>query len=334
MKNLRNYKDYMDCHTADEALQSKTMDRIRESAFKAHKEKTQRRPIRTVRVCIVAAVCIALTITAYALANMEWSPAETADTGAGWEMTPISTDDYNSYLEKNDIISEQMFYLAESVYPGEVESLALDEEMAEIITLFLENKVFTADGMAFDLLVQTSEGFVADDRGFDLFDEKGTSIGRIDYKYIGSGKPFDIAIFSKEDVSKWYEFPETYEEAVKFLGYEFRLPTVYIEDDGAFGFKNDINPNRRAVYISGHGMYMFVEINGLGTAFDGEEWFVPESIIEETEFNGTIVYKISNDDLNRYTWSTDNLTYMFFQFKNRSSSWSDEQCEEIIRSMI
>jgi hypothetical protein len=64
------------------------------------------------------------------------------------------------------------------------------------------------------------------------------------------------------------------------------------------------------------------------------QWFMVDSIIEEGLVADTVVYRIINDELMRYTWEHEGLVYMLFNFFDRPNQFTDEQFIEIIWSMI
>lgn len=347
---MKDYKDYMDSFSASAELQSKTISRLRGAASERYDTKNRnvrdRRLMRAIPVwarvaCTAVLVCAVLTATAYAVYSyVTWVQAENADPGGSFIMEPINEAEYNTYLESSGTITSS------TVYRHDFKNQhVVDERTMQAIEEYLTGMVFTADGDAFELFVPVSGGFQADDRGNVLYDKDGRAIGDISYERIGAGDLIGIRILPIEEVDKWFEFSDTYDEAVAFLGKDFRLPTIYTDGFGPPTFRVNGDESlvellgRRAVYISldgDPGMYFFVEVNR-DTGDDAWSWYTPDSIVTEGEIAGVSVYKIINEESNRYTWSLDGLTYMFFQFKSHpiyNNSFTDEQCEEIIMSMI
>lgn len=349
---MKEYKDYMDSFSASEELQHKTLTRI-DNAVAAHgKIDSPRRGRRELRflsaipawarvACTAVLLIIVLSASAYAVYSyVTWTQTGSADSGGSFVMEPVEKEEFDSYLESTGTVSLRTIYRYNFN-----EQPIVDEETMRVLNKYLKDRVFTADGAAFELFVPVSGGYQANDKGCTLYDEAGRVIGDIRANNVGTAAPNGITILSVAEVEKWFAFTDTYDEAVAFLGKDFRLPTVLTDGFSPPAFRKNGDETlvkatgRRAIYISldgEPGMYYFVETNRDASA-DATVWYATDSVITEGEIAGVSVSKISSEDLNRYTWSLDGLTYMFFQFKSHPVSvncFSDEQCEKIIRSMI
>ena len=323
---MKAYKDYMDSFSPDEKWQNDTIKKL-QGMSTGSKKSFAHKGLRM--AAMIAVMCLALGITAYAVINVVWAPAEEADTGGSWVMVPVEED----YYEREGMLIGTGIY----VKGFDLSQNVLDEETAQALRELLEGKVFTEDGEPFDLFVHAPGGYIADDRGYALYGADGVEIGSIYYDSIIRSKPISIDISTAAQVEELYAFPYSYEDAAKFLGQDFRLPAVYTESLSPPGFKmqDESYRGRYAVYVSlggEPGMYFFVERNRSG---EPDEWAAPGAAITEALIADTAVYKISDDIAgNRYTWENDGLTYMFFQSTGSPACFTDEQCEDIIRSMI
>ena len=359
---MKAYKDYLDNFSAGTELQNKTLSRLNTSINEKHEtilyNGQKRQFMRTLPawprvVCMIAALCVALTATAYAVVRfVTWEPAENADAGGSFLVEPISEEDYKSYLESLDFSNQ---IISTTIYRhGFVRQAIIDEEVMQMLDERLRNRVFTLEGQAFELFVPVPGGFQADNRGIALYDENGSEIGDISYVIAGTNEfiidrlfPNGIRILSVEEVAGWFDFSDTYDEAAAFLGKDFRLPAVHTSGFGPPEFRLNgdesftASTGRRAVYVSqsgNPGIYFFVETNR-DTEADADIRYAPGAVITQGEISGVTVYKIESEEANSYTWTFDGLTYMFSQSKSDPvnvdfSSFTDEECEEIIRSMI
>jgi len=347
---MKAYNEYYDSHSVSEELQNKTMSRLNDAMSEKYEftpyNRQKRRSINSIptfarAACVIVLVCVVLTATAYAVVSLvTWKPAENADPGGSFVVEPIEEAEYDSYLESSGVTTLATIYRHNFLTQPIV-----DERTMQIINEYLKDRVFTADGKAFELFVPIPGGFQADDRGYALYDEDGRVIGDISYTRIGADIPSGILILPKEVVVEWFEFSDTYDAAATFLGKDFRLPTVFTDESGPPSFRINGDEDfaeifgRRAVYVSldgDPGMYFFVETNRRAED-DAWIWYAPDAVVTEGEVAGVTIYKISKEDVNRYTWTLDGLTYMFFQFKSdpiNDNCFTDEQCEDIIRSMI
>ena len=258
-------------------------------------------------------------------------------------MVPIGETEYNLYLESSGTTISSTIYRHDfTIQP------VIDERMMQVLDEYLKDRVFTAAGDAFELFMRVPGGFQAYDKGYALYDEIGRAIGDISYFRVGTDDPSGIMILSIEEVDAWFVFSDTYDEAVAFLGKDFRLPAIHTDSFGPPTFRRNGGDDceiiaritgRRAVYVSldgDPGMYFFAEANR-DSETDAEAWYATDAVITVGEIAGVTVYKISDEKMNRYTWTYNDLTYMFFQIMDHPrniNSFTDEQCEDIIRSMI
>jgi hypothetical protein len=272
-----------------------------------------------------------------------WEPTENADTGGSYIMVPVGETEYNIYLESSGAITASAIYRHDlAIQP------VIDERTMQILDEYLKDRVFTAAGDAFDLFIPVPGGFQADDKGYSLYDEVGRAIGYISYRRLGNDDPSGIMILTVNEVDAWFVYNDTYDEAVAFLGKDFRLPAIHTDGFGPPTFRKSGGEDyemiaritgRRAVYVlldGDPGMYFFVETNR-GSETDAEVWHATDAVITMGEIAGVTVYKISGERMNRYTWTYNDLTYMFFQNLDHPTNinfFTDEQYEDIIRSMI
>ena len=275
-----------------------------------------------------------------------WEPTGNADPGGSYIIAPIDEDDYFNSLDSSVVSISYIMYQ----YDFRIQEI-IDERVMQEIGEYLHGRIFTADGKPYELFVPVPGGFQADDKGNTLYDEDGREIGAIRYTRSRDGSFCGIDIESIEEVEEQTErlaFTDTYDEAVAFLGKDFRLPATLTDGFGPPTYRRNGGEDyemvaritgRRAVYVSldgDPGMYFFVEANR-DSETDVKTWYVPDAVITEGEIAGVTVYKISDERMNRYTWTLDDLTYMFFQIMvhpNNVNCFTDEQCEDIIRSMI
>jgi len=175
----------------------------------------------------------------------------------------------------------------------------------------------------------SEEYFSKVENGFLLFERNGERVGiRLD------DDPIELTDNHIEEMN----YADTIEDAITVLGQHFRLPTAYTENllPPEFNIQIDeIILQRHSVYVRLSGdpaIFFYVEKNR-----DGDPWFLPllnGCTITNAEILGIVVYKLSDDNLNRYYWEHEELTYMLFQNINEPSQFSDEQMVEIIISMI
>jgi hypothetical protein len=224
----------------------------------------------------------------------------------------------------------------------------------------LWGQVVTEDGMLIELLAPVkdffSSDYQADDNGNVLYNTYGSEIGIIYYASVINGDPYRVSIWTKEDIEKQLGYNSTYEEAVSLLGRDFRLPTIYTGELDPPKFQltsyitdaetEDSEPNEVkwvSVRYSGYNTpNMFFTIENIRKDHDvtspTSPWYVPDGVIEEREIAGIKVYKIySNDDYYNdfiiYSWEYDGLSYIF-NTTTEGPSFTDKQCEKIIKSMI
>ena len=274
--------------------------------------------------------------TAYTAVNRMWKPVEKADTGGSWVITPVDADYYER--ERENGITGTEFYFKNL----DIELQVIDEETAQALRELLEGNIFTENGEPFDLLMPVQGGYLADDKGQDLYSADGMEIGGIEYHTIGREKPHNIWLKSVEQMEELYAYNDSYEDAAALLGRDFRFPTIYTEgfDQPAYRLNETIISEpyfeRYAVYVrleGEPGMSFYVEKNRSGE-WEPQMLPVAGGVITEAVIAETIVYKISDDYGNRYTWENEGLSYMLFQAPDRPAQFTDEQSEEIIRSMI
>jgi len=343
---MKAYKDYMDTFSASQELQDKTIDLLRGYSSEGKDEKPitvqERRssgrvlPIWQRAAVIIAAACLAFSAAAYAVIRYMGAQTDNADTGDSHVLVPAEDDFYG----KNGAMMEKLMYAK-----GLDAMPVFDEETALMLSRLLEGKVFTEDGKPFELLTPVPDGFRADDRGYTLYDTDSREIGRIYYDHNEGEAPFRISVVTDED-----EFLDTYDAAVAFLGRDFRLPAMHTEGFNPPKFKisiDDFSVRLSRVFVKLEGEPgMFYSVTTEGNATAEPENALETTVIWEDEVESTAlsinkevtVIKLSDErvlDGNKsiYTWTYDGLFYIFYQ-TNSSAEFTDEQCEDIIRSMI
>ena len=298
-----------------------------------------KRRVRMQLVAAIIALCVLLTGGAYAAVRLLWEPAEQADTGGSWVMIPVPED----YYDDNDSGDETRLLIYSSQL---VQQPVFDAEIAERLSELMARKFFTEDKDPIDLLVYGAYGYSADDRGGTIYDARGNRADMIYYEVGRNGAPLGIMHVSIDITEVLNDYSDSYAESASFLGQDFRIPSVYTDgfDEPRFNIQDDtlygINRQRKAVYVSiggEPGMYFFVEqMRAPGEA--AREWGAENAEIFKSEIAGVEVYKIvsgtDTHSIQRYTWNHEGLTYMFFNFIDRQVAFTDEQCEEIIKSMI
>jgi len=290
-----------------------------------------KRRFRTPLIAAIIAACVLFSGIAYAGVSMQWFQTERADSGGSWVMVPTNGDFYDNV--DNDTLHIVYSSLNE-------EQPVFDADIAARLIELMAGKLYTQDGIPFDLLVRGVDGYTADDSGGEIFDAQGSRIDEIYYEAYDNGVLGinTISIRTIEEIKN--DYSDSYDDAADFLGNDFRIPAVYTDgfDPPRFNIQDDTlyGRNRRAVYVDINGdpgMFYFVEqMRTPGdTAYD---WAASDAEIYMSEIADTVVYKIIDEDSHRYTWNYNGLTYMFFNFIDEPNPFSDLQCEEIIRSMI
>jgi len=223
--------------------------------------------------------------------------------------------------------------------------------------------VYTYDGQPFDLFVPIpdSNDYYANSRGNALFNEFGEEIAEIYFSYIDEETIPRVNIMTvaeyeaanaAQDDSDFIIVTADYSKAADLIGMNFRLPTILTEDFDPPEFRvqlpiphiiQDVNgaiiedtffsSEVRVSYNGEPGIYFFATPLRNEDTFLSE-WFLVDSIIEEGLIADTVVYRIINDNMIRYTWEHEGLVYMLFNFFNVPDQFTDEQFIEIIWSMI
>jgi hypothetical protein len=278
---------------------------------------------------------------------------ERLDTGGSVEFVTVEKD----YYEQAGTEFLTPIYDSETALESQPR---FNAKTARLLINMLYGQVFTEDGMLTELLAPVNDFFSgdyqADDNGSVLYNADGDEIGTIYYASVINGEPYRISIWTKDDIERQLGYNSTYEEAVALLGRDFRLPAVYTEelDPPEFqltSFLDDAETEGSAPYevkwvsarYSGFNVpNMFFTIENIRKDHDvtspTSPWYVPDGVIEESEIAGIKVYKIySNADYYNdfiiYSWEHDGLSYIFNSI-SAGASFTDEQCENIIRSMI
>ena len=312
-------------------------------------------------ICVIAMTGVAVAVSQYNMRVI--GRVDDVDIGAAWKLISVPEDYYESIGEPLPIL---LYW-----YSMEKKQLPqLTEEEEQAMRVLLADKVFISDGEPFDLLAldQDSNEYVADSRGFTLYNESGEELAEITYYYntIGrSGEPLGLVFRTKAEVDAQREaelsgqygtkITSDYEEASQLLGQEFRLPTIYTDSLDApeykiqEGFTAIISKEENgsvvyeygdtygtAVYVrmSGDpGIYYFAEAKTRDDTIS-RKWYAPGALIEECAIAEQTVYKITTDEIIRYAWELDGLVYMIFQDRVDPNEFTDEQFVEIIWSMI
>lgn len=321
------------------------IEQVRENCHRQYVSRNRKKRLRLSTAVAAMVVCLLLSGIAYAVVDYV---SERLDIGGSYEFVIVPDDFY----EREGTISLQYLYI--SGQPAEQQP-QFDAKTAKILNELLSNKFFTVDGATFELIVPVSglfsKKYRADDKGNVLYNSDGYEIGSILFESAIGSDPHSIHIWTKEEVEKQLGYNSTHEEAVSLLGKDFRLPIIYTEGleppvfqltdiEEAFIINNEnqellpYEVKRVQVWFGGTpGMSFTIERirseNNVTTP-----WHIPGGVIEEFEISGTKIYKISaNFGDGFYLWVHDGLIYMFHRV-DLPDAFTEEQCEEIIASMI
>ena len=363
---MNAYRDYMDNITADAQLQEKTLDKLvavlngqrrTSSLGKSAKKPLLFRlaPAWARAACFALLICIALGATAYAvLQHILWEPTEgIIDTGAQFVIVPQENQPpaHNAEhtlpagIEAGVVYSSKTIYVKNSTEPLPI----INEANAQILRELLAGVVFTVEGEPFDLLIQVVGGYQADDRGIALHDRENMELIGISFRYQYGDedeKPLFITTWNIGDEERGYR-EDSYDEAAVFLGGDFRLPTVHTEHlnppmfqiitDGSQG----MGGGYVAVSIIGSNPSICYEVYPKRNAGDhAMEIYRTGGIASEGLIEGVIVYKLENDGgiTAGYMWEFEDMTYYLTHWRwapeDFNDPFTDEQIEEIIRSMV
>jgi hypothetical protein len=300
----------------------------------------------------VAALCILASGVVYAIGSFV---SQQIDTGGSQSFVTVP-EDYFQSTGTNIMLALYISDVPVDVQPH------FDEKTAQILRGFLEGKVFTEDGMPFDLLSPIpglfSRGYRADDKGNVLYDAGGYEIGTIYYSATVNSEPHGVSIMSPDELQRQLGYNSTQEEAVALLGRDFRLPTVYIDALEPPRFQltdksqwllvaadsetQELLPyesNQVRVRYDGDagGIQLIIENERTNEHSATEPWHIPGGVIEEYEIAGVKINMITSsvsDSYTHYAWTHDSLVYIMTYPAYLPGSLTETQAEEIIRSMI
>jgi len=294
-------------------------------------------------VAAVVAACLVFATVVYAATVI----IERFDTGGSMALTPVTYDSIEYQEQRASMFFARPVYAnnrAEFLPPFVLAVShdyfeGFDSDIAQMINEALAGKIFTADGMPFVLMVAmpNQDLYYADDRGNVLYDADGYEIGMIStlVTFDGEFTAFDcdgflwVEILTVGDLRGQLDYSATYEDALDFLGRNFRLPTVHIEGFEPPKFRLDgLRVNIR--YVGGEaffeGLFLFVE-NIRDDSVEPSHLYTTSEIIE-LEIAGVTIHKIAQQ--NAFWWRHDDLVYSL----SPSVNLTDRQIEEIIMSMI
>ena len=371
---MKSYNNYMENIIADDNMQKRALDKITElSNNNSSIEYNQNRnfdlrfiiPAWARVACLVIIACIALSGTALAVIHfVQWEPVDIEQgvvfTIKDGEIIPL----YHDLIYGVDYFKLDVHVLYERNSLDEPHVVNI--EIAEDLRSRLESLVFTEDGKPFDLFVPVPGGYIADDRGFTLymldnamgeeysFEERAMKIKSISYTINifafdgGADKslieePYMIMITPElEDYKLPFMKDVSYEEAVAFLGRDFRMPTKYIEN---FSIQTIIitrwedSPAPDMVSVGLYGNFPSLMFSVQASNEDGF-MYIAYGELSESIIGGVTVFRTRREIMTEYYWEFDGLIYRLYQWTYSPSPeeyvliFTDEQIEDIIRSMI
>jgi len=321
--------------------------------------ETHRHTMRLRMVPVLAAVlaCLLVSTVVYAVVS---NYVDRVDTGANWELvtTPDPTKKYNlmdNYFKAPHISSSwfngvSCYSLYWVDYPFERDIKFIDAETAKVLSAQAEGYIFTEDGEPFDPffpMPNMENMYWVSDMGHKLYDDpraRGSSqIVQICYTFADIDAEREPIIFWR--TIDYYEESVTYEEASEFLGRPLRLPEKESLYYGSPKFLIECGKSWETNRMTEKVRVTLDESAKLGFLFfvsmpreDGEEpeeWLAEGAVIEVLEVAGTTVYKaVQENYLTRYIWKDGELTYVFYQNPGEYKPLTDEECIEVIKSMI
>ena len=213
----------------------------------AWRPETRHRPLRLVKVAIVFAALLVFTTAAYAVGS--YINRQRFDTGGHVEYVIVPFDS-PEYQERLTGPSYGPLYFSPNHedswrFPVQPSRASHSSERAQIIRDVLDGRIFTADGLPFDLMLPAGTGYRAYG-GYALFTADGYEISHIYvrekfhdvmvYEILGAViLTFEGTVCGDEDgrfaghAAGMGQYRHTYEEAAAFLGRDFLLPSVHTE---------------------------------------------------------------------------------------------------------
>jgi hypothetical protein len=342
---------------SDEAFKAKFDDTLANLMAQERSQPQRRRMSIGAIVTIIVVCALMLTGTAYAVSQINFQfnrQVDDVDMGGPLILISIPEEEYQDehgwrygYL--------YLFYAPEHQPVIRVQTVERLREQ-------LRSSVFAHDGQPFDLFVPIpdSNDYYASSRGNALFNELGEEIAEIYFSYFDDGIPrvsiMNVAdyeaMIAMQDDSDYFVTTVDYSKAADRLGMSFRLPGIFTDlfeppefrvqlpiphatqdENGAVIEETFLRSEVRVWYNGEPGIYFFATPLRNEDTFL-QEWYLVDSIIEEGLIADTVVYKIVNDSMIRYTWEHEGLIYMLFNFFDVPDQFTDEQFIEIIWSMI
>ena len=320
-------------------------DRILQS----EERKTPVRIRRPLAVAAVIAAVVSLSAAAYAVASIAFNrtesvPANVADAGGSQVIVPMDEETKQAYQAASVGNTSHNIYVKNPDTKQNVNKI-FDSDTANVLRGLLEGKVFAKDGEPFDFVAYLlkNNNLLEPYPDIYIYSADGEEIRQIVY---WAKEPFGTPTavsFSFEDLIM-PDYADTYESAAVKLGKEFRLPDVTYIEEYDFKYEADFNPHgNMKVWISirhakgGAAFSVAVE----NSRDDGTEpdYLQAPVVIEDFEIDGIVIHKVTLDSgFKEYMWEHDSLSYMLMQYPDVCGTVTfcptDEQCEEIIWSMI
>jgi hypothetical protein len=323
---------------------------VKKNSIRQGYNKNRVNRLRWSTMFIAVVVCLTLTTMAYAAARFI---GERLDTGGSVEFVAVQGD----YHEQAGTEFLTMLYNSDITLKNQP---YFNAKTARLLNNMLIGKVFSEKGAPVELLAPVkglfSSDYQADDKGDVLHDSDGAEIGIIYYASVINGEPYRISIWAKEEIEKQLGSNATYEEAVSFIGRDFKLPAEYTGGLESPGFNltsyiADSETDESAQYEVKQVTVQYIGLTSPNMRFIIENIrqnkyaespvsprYIPGGIIEEFEIAGTTVHKIysnedSYNDFINYSWEHDGLSYILNTTTSKPS-YTDEYYEKIIKSII
>ena len=324
------------------------IEQVRENC---HRQYVQQKPfVKKLRwsTAAVVAACFVFATVVYAATVL----TERFDTGGSMSLTPVAYDSTEFQEQQASTFFGRSIYANSRAdfLPPFIRFVSydhfegFDSGTAQLINEALAGKIFTADGAPFVLMVpMPNQDLYRAERGSVLYNANGYEIGMITTvtTYDGEFTAFDcdgllwVEILTVTDLINQFEFSATYEEAIMFLGRNFRLPTAHVDafNPPKFQVEGSIETIGRVNirYVRGDELFgdLFLSVENIRdeSLEPAHLYFVGE--ITRFEIAGVTIHRIIPH--NAFWWIHDDLVY---SLSLSAGTFTDRQIEEIIRSMI
>jgi hypothetical protein len=311
------------------------------------------------RAVLITAVFMVLAGGVFAAAQQiaKWRTVEEADIGANWVLISVQECIMTT---SGGIYPLPIFHIH---YPKELFEPFCAED-AKLLRSKLDGLLFTADGEPFDLIapIPGTDNFWADDRGMALYNADGEYISMIvfnrqygeltgDYKFFYKAEDDLLRESIIKGEQDYIKLTFDYEEANAFLGVDLRLDAFDVEEYeqvefnlydwskwvSSDGLGSAMTNMEVIAYFGTPSAGMTVKIEPAETGDDASaDYFVAYvGVIEQSEFAGVTVTRITGDESLTYYWEINGLIYRVQKSVGRDAMLlTDEDILLIISNMI